>query len=1139
MVKFIIKRPVMVSMFLVGLFLLGIVSYNKLPVELIPYTELPMLIVQVGTARDADPNYVESQAVVELESAIAGLENIEEIESYIDRRRAVIYVYYRPNTNLKYAYLRLQESVTAAKSKLGNDFFVTVWKIDTEQLANMFMTLQARGEGDLDQIRSVVDEKVIPKFENIDGIANVAVYGGRQHSIEVLLDEDALQAHELTPSQIASRISSGGVQRKYLGQAFDGKKEYFVNLETTYESTSNLEDVVVKDEGPVLLKDIAQIIDGGAEPESISRINGLESISISLVRDQQANLLELSSNTKELIDELNRQLASDGIQLAIQYNSAETIEDNINIIKSLALIGGLLAIIILWIFLRNLFLVLIVATSIPLSIMIAMNFFYAFDISINTLTLVGLAIAIGMLIDNSIVVLENIHRLLARGKSVYEAVVTGTGEVGRAITAATLTTVCVFVPFIFSDNFLIQVLGWQIGVSVISTLLVSLIVAFVLIPVFTYYFLSHNKQAHFNSFETVSQNNRLMQIYTLLLKSCFRFPARTIIIGVTLFFASVVICLALSINVSDEVQTDSFNLYVTMPSGTTLQTADEQVIEMDKRLEDIAEIQDRLATIEEDNVTINFKLKEDFKGIDRRDIPEIKDDILEKLESSFPRVTFSYQQPTSSSRYRSGGGGGGGMGGGRGGQMFERLLGIGTGEEKVVIRGNNIEILKIIADNIQYNLESLETITNTSLNISEQQPAIELLFDKKAMSYFNITVNTLMSELSSFQGETSANATIKRGNDLISVILKSDTEIDKTTDDLRQLRIPSSSGGTVPLMQMADLLYNTGTSNIYRSNQQKQIEVSYRFADEVTGSNDYLKSARQSVDQIVESIQIPSGVAVETVHDETDYSDFYFIILASIILIYMILASVFESLLTPLAMMFTLPIATIGAFWGLILTGNSVLNSNALIGFLILLGVVVNNGIILIDYSRVLRKRNFRLGRALMAAGQARVRPILITAITTILAMFPLAMGKAEYVAQIGAPFAITVIGGLTAGTMFTLILVPTVSFGLQNAIQWWRDLSGKIRFFQLLAFVLGLILIYYNVDSYLWRIANVTAMLIVIPAFTYFTMTSLRRSRKNIIPEDEAIHIKIRNVVKIYDDFSRFIREWRKAERQDERLTR
>jgi len=1135
MIEFIIKRPILVSMVLVGLCLLGVISYTQLPVELIPYAELPMLIIAVGGARDADPGIVEQQGVLPVESAVAGLEDIERIESYIDRRRAVIFVYYVQGANIKYAYLKLQERVAAAQSDMGEGFFASVWKIDTEQLSNRLMSIQARGTGSLDQIREVIDQKIVPELENIDGIANINVYGGRRRSVEIILDEAAMRAHNLTPAQISSRLSQGRSARQYMGQVIEGKKKYYVNLVTDYVSLFDLEEVVIREQGPVLLKHVATVVDGGAEEESIARINGKEAISISILRDQQANLLSLSHRARDVIDDLNQRVAADGIELVIQEDAAEVIEENIGVIKLLALVGGLLAVVILWVFLRNLPLVLVVAVTIPISVLISLNLFYALDITINTLTLVGIAIAIGMLLDNSVVVLENIHRLLAQGRDVHRAVVTGTREVMRAVFAATLTTVCVFLPFVFSDNFLVQTLGRHIGVSIISTLLVSLAVAFLLIPVFTYRFLSRQKHRQSAAFNIVSRKNRLLQIYTLLLKSCLRFPARTVGIGIIVFFISIIICLAVSINVPEEVELDSFNLYATMPSGTTLETADQQVCEMDGRLEAIQEVKERMVNIQDDNAVFTFKLTDDFEDIAKRDISEIKQEIYDELAAAYPRVDFSYEQPVTDTRFRSGGGGGGGSGG----RAFQRLLGIGVAEEKVVIRGQDLTLLRTIADDIQYNIDNLETVRNSRLNVANQQPGIDLLLDKTALYHFDVSAASIVAELSGFQSETSAGVRLKQGTEEVDVILKNDELEDKNTDDLRQLQIPAATGASVPLQQLAQLFYTTGQSSINRVNQEKQIEVNYRFEPDVEESKQLLENARAEVDQIVAGIIPPPGVAIEVVHDETDYSEFYFLIFAAVILIYMILASVFESLTTPLAMMFTIPLATVGAFWGLIATGNSLFNTNALIGFMVLLGVVVNNGIILIDYSRLLRRRNFRPARALITAGQARVRPILITVITTVLAMLPLAMGKAEYVANIGAPFAITVIGGLIAGTLFTLLIIPAVSFGMENALLWWRKLDWKIQAIQIAAFAGGSMLIYTNIDSFLWQAANATALLMIVPAFTYFTMTSMRRSMAAIIPPGRPITIKIRNVVKLYDDYSRFVREWHKGKRQQERLAR
>ena len=1130
MIKHIIKRPVMVTMLLVGLSLLGGVSYYQLPVEFQPFVELPLLIVQVGTARDADPSYVEKNGVIPVEQAIAGMEDVEEIESSIDRRRAIIFVYYRQKTNLKYAYLKLREKLRDTQNSMEAGFFVNVWKVDTEQLANQFMTLQALGEGSLDQIREVVDSRILPDLENIDGVANVEVFGGKRRSISVVLDEGALKAHQLTASQIESKLQDGNRSRKFLGTVVDGQKQTFVNLSADYTSLSRLSETVIKEQGPVLLHHVARIIDGGAKEESIARVNGKEAIQVVLVREQTANLLALSEKTRATIDGINQRIAHTGVQLIVQNDSADMIDDSIGIIKKLGLIGALLAVLVLWVFLRNIRLVLIVALALPMSIIIAMNFIAAAGITINSLSLMGIAIAVGMLLDNSIVVLENIYRQMARGMTPYQAVTSGTAEVSRAIIAATLTTVCVFMPFIYSGNFLTLMIGRNIGLAIISTLMVSLGVAFLLIPAFAYFFLTR-KSVTVESFNKVRQKNRLLQIYTLLLKSCLRFPARTTVIAVVAFFLSIAIAIAVSVNVSEELSETEFNLFATMPSGTTLESADEQVIEMDTRLVEIEELEERNVNITEDNVVFRFVLKEDFEDIAGRDLPGVKDMIIDGLDKAFPLVNFSYQQPTGDSRYRGGRGGGGS--GGRGEAGLNRMLGIGSSEEMVTLRGQDLSLLLDVADDIQFNLDDLGSISRTSISIASRQREIHLLFDWSAMHHFGVTTQALIGELSSFQSEVSSGITLDYGTEKVDIVLTQENLEEKQSDDLRELAIPSFGGGTIPLSQLAQLVYTNGNTNIDRVNQEKQVEVRYRFEREINDTKQLLDDARLEVEEIVADINIPDGIGIEVLHDETDLSEYYILILAAMILIYMILASVFESLLTPISMMFTLPLASIGALWGLILTDNTLFSANSMVGILILMGVIVNNGIILIDYSRILRKNGYRRTRALIAAGQARVRPILITASTTVLAMLPLAMGKSAYVSQMGAPFAITVIGGMTVGTLFTLILIPTAAFGLENSMIWYRSLKTGTKLIQLAIFVLGIFLIYEEVDSILWQTANTVALFGLIPSLTYFIQTSLRRSRSSIIPKGEPITISIRNVVKNYDGFSRFTREWRKAERQ------
>jgi len=1101
MLRFVIQRKTFISMLFIGMTLLGYISYKQLPMELLPNSELPFLIVQVNTSQEVDPEYIENQAIIPLEGAIGTLKGIDKIESFIDQRRASIIVYYKQNVKIKYAYLRLQEKVNEVSTILPDEFIVNVFKVDTEQLSNQFMELEVRGSGGVDRVRQIVDQKIVPELENIDGIVNVNVSGGREKSVEVILDEDACRAYKITPAQIRNLIQRNGNNKTFVGQAKGSRGKYFVHVVAEYTDVRDLENIVVRPEGPIRLRDVAKVYVGTKEETSLSRVNGKDAVTIQLVRDTQANLIELSHTTRAVIDNLNQKLKYQDIEITIQSDQAETMEKNIDMIIQLAIVGGLLAVAILWIFLRNLRLVLIITLAIPVSIFTAFNFFYAFNISINSLTLVGMALAIGMLLDNSVVVLENIYRKKSQNVSIDRSVIEGTSEVWRSVVAGTLTTITVFLPFVFSTNFLIKLIGRHIGVSIISTLIISLIVALLLVPMTTHLFLKWRSSKNIPQFQIVSQKNRLLQIYTVLLKSALRFPARTIILTVVAFFFTVIVCVALSLNVSQEIETNELNLYITMPSGSTLEGTDVVVQEIESRLEDLEEKQDVISKIFEDEAIITIKLKEDYEKIRNRNLAQIKEDIEKRVEN-IQVADISFEQPTSSRRFRGGGGS-------NPGREMQRLLGIGSQTESIIIKGEDFGQMRAFAEDIQYYLENLTSINRVRMNISDRRPEVHLQFDPEIINYYNIPLNLIASELFTFQDEFSTGITYKEGTDEYDIIIKMGEEEEKeeeTIDDLKQLTIPGQDGSIHELQQISQIIFASGPSSINRVNQEKQIEINYRFLDEVNDSKELLESARAEIDQLIATIEIPQGLAVEVIHEQSELNEFYFLIAAAFILIYMILASVFESVITPIVMMFTIPLAAMGS---------------------------------LIDYTRILRQKGFRRSRALMVAGQARVRPILITAITTIVAMFPLAMGKAEYVTRIGAPFAITVIGGLSLSTLFTLVFIPTVYTGLETALNWIKQLNWKIKLINLIVFLLGCWEIYTTTDSLVWQLFDLFILVMAIPGLTYFIMVSLRQAKSEIIKKDEPITIKVQNLVKIYDQESRFIREWNKGKRIKEREIR
>jgi multidrug efflux pump subunit AcrB/ABC-type multidrug transport system ATPase subunit len=1129
--NFIIKRKVLIAMLFTGLTMLGYFSYKQLPVELYPNAQIPFLFVQVGSVLEVNPEYMENQAIIPLEGAIGKLEGVEKIESTAGQQQGSIRISYPQSVNIKFAYLKLVEKIDEVKKSLPEEFMVQVYKFDLEQINNMFMTIQARGSGGVNRVRQIVDQEILNKIENIDGVSNAEVFGGREKSIDIILDEDVCKSYGISPADVRSAINQNSKARTFAGKVSKNNQLYFVNVISEFSNINDINEVVVKEQGSIKLKDIATVHFGVKEQNSYSRVNGKESVTIQISRDSQANIIELANEVKRQIDKINNELKSKDIEMVVQYNSAEIMEKNIDLIIRLAIIGGILAIFVLWIFLKNFRLVIAIALAIPISVYTAFNFFYAYGVSINSLTLLGMALAIGMLLDNSVVVLENIYRLASKKINPDIAVVQGTKEVWRSIFAATLTTITVFLPFVFSTNFLVGLLGKHIGVSIISTLLVSLAVALLLIPMITHTFLKWRGKAQAVRFKSISYHNRLIQIYMVLLKTCMRNPGRTILGALGVFFISLLISITISISSSEEPEIRDLTLFVTMPAGTTLENTDLLIVEAEKKLENLEEKEDIISQIYEEEAMLTISLLEDYKDIRNMTIPGIKNEILERL-SDLKQAEFSWDPPATGRRF--------GSGGFDDGDDFARILGIGTQREKVVIKGQDFDKMLNLANDVEYYLGQLSSIERINIRIPNKRPELLLSFDKQMMGLYDIPVTSVLSELNSFPHEFSSGVKFKQGTDEYDIQIKTivaDEQKERNVSDLKGLAIRGSQGSQFELQNISNFNFTEGLSTIKRTNQEKQLELVYEFIDEVNDEKDLLEASRFEVDEIVENINLSSGMVLEVIHEEDDLGEFAFLFLMAFLLIYMILASVFESFTVPVVMMFSIPLAAVGSLIALIITGTSIMNANVFTGFLILLGIVVNNGILMIDYSRVLQKRGYNESRALMMAGLARVRPILITAITTIIALIPLALGKAEYVTQIGVPFAVTVIGGLALSTLLTLVFIPTLHSALQTSINWMRQQKVYIKVIQTVLWLVGTYYIFTEVDSRIWQIIDFIVLIISVPATIYFIQNSMRQATEKLIDENEPLHIEIRNLVKIYDWDSRFRREWKSGIKIRKRL--
>ncbi|RCW38416.1 efflux RND transporter permease subunit [Marinilabilia salmonicolor] len=1132
--KQLINRKVLVSMFFVALTMLGVISYRSLSVELIPAMELPVLFIRVMAPVERDLQYVEREAVIPLEGAAGRLDKVEKIESRVMPDGGMVSVYFAQQADMRYAYLKLSEQVDAVRSRLPEGFMAEVMRVDMEQINTEFMQIQVIGEGGADRIRTLLEQEVNDRFMAVDGVASVQVFGGREKTVTVKVNRDELESYGLTMNDIRQQIRSGQQSKTFVGEVHQHGTRFFVNAGAEYLSPTDIGQIVIREDGPLLLSDIATISYGLREPDSFSRVNGNDVVTISLVRESQVNLIELSDKVKDELAAVNEDFAPRGLTLEIQSNSAEEIEKNIDQIIQLALIGGLLAIFILWIFLENLPLVLVVMVAMPVSVFGAFNFFYAADITINMLTLIGLALAMGMLIDNGVVVMENIYRMTSRGGKPEDIVVKGTSGIWRSVTAATFTTIVVFLPFVFATNQVLSEVARHVSVSIVSTLLVSLLVALVLIPTIVNAILKRQK-GHSWRLSRLPLHNHLVQIYIQLLKGGLRHPARLVMGGLGLFFLVAFLSFAYSIAGNKPVEKSTVEVNVSMHEGSTLQKADELIRTMEERLARLNLPADVISKIYTDRAVITVEVDKDSMDYQKLSFQEIRSKVENELWVEWPGASVSFDTGGES------GGGGAGMGGGA-----MSMLGLADEQRQVVIKGENFNDMVLTAnDLVDLMKENLTSLDGVWVEGSWQRPEVMLDLDPYWMGINGVQPAQVVAQLTTLSPQTESGGTFKADNQEYDIMLAYEqTEEDsleraKAADmqTLADTRIRTGGGERVELESFADIALQNSESQYHRVNQEKQIVVRFTMKKEVEGSRELEEIALKEIEELLLVAGLPEGVTATLQRDEST-KEYYFLAGMAILLIFMILASVFESFSAPVVMLFTIPLAAVGSMLALLFTGNSLLNFNTFIGFLILLGVVVNNGIILIDYAMQLRRSGVSVVRSYMEAGMARLRPILITATTTIVAMLPLSLGEGEYVGALGAPFAITVIGGLVFSSVLTLVFVPAFGLGLERALNWIRSLKQVLRAALIGVWILLFVLIWWGSDmSVLWQMVTTVLAVAGVPWVLWFALNSLKRASSKLIGDGDDIRINIRNIVKVYGRPNRFRLEWKQRTNLRHRL--
>lgn len=1010
--RFSVKYPTTIMMMVLAIILLGYLSFQRLGMDLLPDLNSPRLFVEI-TAGERPPQEMEEQFVSPLESVAARGKKVKNVSSLTRVGKALITVEYTWDADMDEAFLELQKTIADFGQNNDADE-ITVSQHDPNAVPMVVAVFSHPEITDLDKLRRTAENNIANELIRLPGIAAVTVIGDRTREIEIKTDAYTLEAYGLTIDQLASQIqnsnrnmSGGSIVEMGTRYVIRGIGEFselddIENLIVTYKSPSGNDATSARI--PVFLRDVADVTTGLNEAKNIVRYNGHTCLALELYKEAKFNTIDAAEAARKQIEELRQSLP--GYELSVIQDQARFIRVAVTEVEESGLIGILLAVVILFVFLRRIGVTSVISIAIPISIIATFNLMYFNDLSLNIMTLGGLALGAGMLVDNAIVVMENIFRHLEQGATLEDAAINGTGEVGGAITSSTLTTIIVFLPIVYLQGAageLFREQAWTVAFSLISSLFVALAV----IPMLCSRLLkpggSYFKQ------KTVT-----FPKYAGILKSVLDNRMRVITIALVL----VIITAAIVPMVGSEFmpRADQGELYIniTLPEGTSLERTSGTVRNLEILIRnqfarDISEIYSKIgpagassadveALTDENNAVIHLVLS-DSARYSSIQVAEGIDKILAGLPEIDARLVLEQT-------------------------ALQATLGTTEAPMVIEIKGDDLETLEQLADTVKARLSGIGELANLETSFQEGRPEINLVIDRTIASQFSLTAASIGSQLTDLLSGRDAGQMEYKG-EYTDILIKRPTI---SLTDLENTLIESGSGRRVRLDEVTRIERTFAPREINRDNQSRIARVTAH----ITGDESYDKVAA-SVQEAISTIHLPPeysfAITGEEKLREEAFGNLAFALILAIILVYMVMASQFESLIHPFVILLTIPLAAIGAVILLFITGTQ-FNVMSYIGIIMLTGIAVNDSIIFIDRINQNRRRGMELNKAIIDAGLTRVRPILMTSITTILAMLPLTLGFGEG-ASLRGPMAIAVIGGLFSSTALTLLIIPSVYYVL------------------------------------------------------------------------------------------------------------
>ena len=1006
--SFSIQRKITTMMIYLILIGFGIFALTQLKVALTPDLDFPAVIIYT-TYSGASPEDIENLVSRPIEEGVSSTENVEDITSQSQEGSSLVILEFTWGTDMDQAETDVRNNLDLVRDYLPDDANEPmVFAINPSMFPVMYVSLNSENLGPA-ELRRIAEDKVEPLIERIEGVASVTTMGGLQRQINIKLDPAMLAAHDVSAERIASTIQTGAGLTA-AGSIETSSKKFNLRVYSEYRSVEQIGNIVVKTENgiPIHVKDIALVEDGYEEQTADVRINDGQGVALIINKQSDANTSQTAENVKKEIPEIEN-LLPQGTRLSIVYNQSEFINKSVNNLSSTVIIAFFITIAVIYFFLRNWRGSLIMAVSMPISVILTFGALMAADLTLNIISMAGLALAIGMLVDNSIVVLENTFRHRELGKSLVDAANYGASEVGMAITASTLTTLSVFLPVLFVPGITGQLFKDMV-LTITFSLTVSLIVALTIVPLLSSLLLKTKEELLIAKKRTIDNKIEAM------LSKLSNFYQKAL--NYSIYHKKVIILSILALAIGSFMllpfmggdfmpSTDQSFIQITMEeaAGSPLESLRETVLQCEKIIdEEVPELtnvlfqfgtQSGMGSINSSSTTISIILK--LVPSDERDRTqfEIQDALRTRL-NDVPGITYTIQS--------------GGMMGNNESDIMVKLL------------GHDLEKSRLIAEEIESKIEKLDGFVDVRLNVQKKVPQLSVNLNQDMLNELNLTYLQVASMISTaIQGRTAAQ--YRESGDEYDVYVQLDKKFRQDRNAIENLVIPLSNGETIPLKQIGTVDEGLSQQKILRENQDRYIAV------ECNISGIDLTSATNKINEILSEMTIPSEftVLIGGSAEDQQESNFYLMIalIVAIALVYMVMASQFESLLDPFIIMFTVPLSLIGVILFLFITGTSI-SVMAMVGMVMLVGIAVNNGIVLVDYINQLRQQGKSLYEAVEEGGIVRLRPVLMTALTTILGMVPLAM---EFGAgsEMWSPLARTVIGGLTVTTVLTLILIPVI----------------------------------------------------------------------------------------------------------------